>query len=362
MLELAGIVVMAILAASGVSWTLAIVKLFSRPKRPLIEWSPRRPVPWALIDLVIVVAIYILAAFLAGGALRNWAGLQDITDETTLTLDERQWLVLANVAISLAVVLFGVPAIVARTWATSRDLGLVVRELASDLKLGVIAFVMLAPPVYLVQGILVQFWPSKHPLMEMFRGTPDVSFFVVLFIAAAVVAPLFEEIVFRVLLQGFLEKAISHRGSVIELIIGGRRVAPIEPLPEDIVFLDDAAAVVVEPAGTMDPAPSNPYAAPVASQPMTAQIIGAAESASASLRGHLAWLPIAISSIIFALLHWSHGPDWVPLLFLAAGMGYLYQRTHRILPSIVVHTLLNSLSMWGLWLQVYKLPKEGLGQ
>jgi membrane protease YdiL (CAAX protease family) len=56
--------------------------------------------------------------------------------------------------------------------------------------------------------------------------------------------------------------------------------------------------------------------------------------------------------VVFALLHWQHGPDWVPLTVLAAGMGYLYQRTHRLLPSLVVHTALNGASMWGLWVQV----------
>ena len=66
---------------------------------------------------------------------------------------------------------------------------------------------------------------------------------------------------------------------------------------------------------------------------------------------------LVISSVVFALLHYSHGPDWIPLLVLAAGMGYLYQRTHRLLPSLIVHMLLNGLSMWGLWVQVY----EGLG-
>jgi hypothetical protein len=39
-------------------------------------------------------------------------------------------------------------------------------------------------------------------------------------------------------------------------------------------------------------------------------------------------------------------------------MGYLYQRTHRQVPSLVVHALLNSLSMWGLWLQEFVLPEQ----
>jgi membrane protease YdiL (CAAX protease family) len=65
-----------------------------------------------------------------------------------------------------------------------------------------------------------------------------------------------------------------------------------------------------------------------------------------------AWLPIAISSIIFALLHYSHGPDWIPLTLLAMGIGYVYQRTHRLVPGLVVHAVLNSLSLSGLWLQV----------
>ena len=45
-------------------------------------------------------------------------------------------------------------------------------------------------------------------------------------------------------------------------------------------------------------------------------------------------------------------------MFLAAGLGYLYRRTHRLLPSLIVHAALNSLSLWGLWVQV----NEGLGK
>jgi len=120
---------------------------------------------------------------------------------------------------------------------------------------------------------------------------------------------------------------------------------------------------VVVPVGLVDgeavhdlPVDSNPYApAQIVDQ---SSEIPRAELADQQpeLQGPAAWLPIAVSSAIFALLHYSHGPDWIPLLLLAGGMGYLYQRTHRLLPSLVVHSLLNSLSMWGLWVAV----KEGL--
>src|SRR5207247_1405255 len=69
------------------------------------------------------------------------------------------------------------------------------------------------------------------------------------------------------------------------------------------------------------------------------------------------WLPIFLSSIIFALMHISHGLAWIPLTLLAFGLGYIYQRTHRILPSITVHFCLNALSMAAFWVQMFDAPQ-----
>ena len=97
---------------------------------------------------------------------------------------------------------------------------------------------------------------------------------------------------------------------------------------------------------------------------------GAGESAAPSRNSRLpnmqrhrpAWLgdvtPIAISSAIFAALHYTHGPDWIPLFGLALGLGYLYRRTHRITPGLVVHLLLNLVSMLALCVEIYQVnPK-----
>ncbi|MFT7642674.1 MAG: membrane protease YdiL (CAAX protease family), partial [Pirellulaceae bacterium] len=71
------------------------------------------------------------------------------------------------------------------------------------------------------------------------------------------------------------------------------------------------------------------------------------------LPARLAMLPILGSSAIFALMHFSHGPDPIPLFFLSIGIGYVYQRTHRILPCILIHMLLNGFSILLLWLQLF---------
>ena len=376
----AGLLIMLILAAGAACWTIVLLKLVAasrlapepfaglaaqllvalniKPNDPLIRWSPRRPVPWALVDLVGTLAIYFVGILALRLLLGQLGWLPDDADETKLTLGDKELLVWANMGASLALLAVALPLIALRTGTAWRDFGFSARDLWSDLKLGLAGFVMLAPPVYAIQGVLVYFWkPSKHPLMEMFKESPDVSFFVVLFVAAAVIAPIFEELVFRVLLQGFLEKAFTFRGPAHELVFGSPSIAPQVPqispadwqLPAaEITFLPSPAALDV-----------NPYAPSTIVGEQVVPAVLADEYEQPILRGIFAWLPIGISSVIFALMHYSHGPDWVPLILLAVGMGFLYQRTHRVVPSLVVHALLNSLSMFGLWLSIYALPELG---
>jgi len=383
-LGVAGLLVMLILAGAAACWTIALLKLVAasrlapqpvaglaaqllvalniKPNDPLVRWSPRRPVPWALVDLVGTLAIYIIGILALRVLLGELGWLPDEADETKLTLADKELLVWANMGASLGLLAVALPLIALRTGTTWRDFGFSARDLWSDLKLGLAGFVMLAPPVYAIQGVLVYFWkPSKHPLMEMFKESPDTSFFVVLFVAAAVIAPIFEELVFRVLLQGFLEKLFSFRGSapefVFEVVLGIRVRAMPDPLlsppaaegsPLEVLFIPDS------------PSPnSNPYAPSVIVLDQVVPAELADDSQQGPRCGPPAWLPIGISSVIFALMHYSHGPDWVPLILLAVGMGFLYQRTHRVVPSLVVHALLNSLSMFGLWLSIYALPELG---
>jgi membrane protease YdiL (CAAX protease family) len=67
----------------------------------------------------------------------------------------------------------------------------------------------------------------------------------------------------------------------------------------------------------------------------------------------LRWLPIVCSAGVFALLHVGHGPDPIPLFVFALALGYLYQRTGRILPSLTLHFLLNGVSLVMLMFELY---------
>jgi membrane protease YdiL (CAAX protease family) len=357
-LALTATVVMAIAFGGAACWVLAALKVAGG--QPLIDWSKRRPVPWALLDLVGIIVLYLVSIFVVQGSLHAAGMLPDTDDLTKLSLQDSAVLVAANMAASLGLLVVALPLVVLRTGATLRDLGLVARELARDVKLGIIGFLMLAPPVYVIQGLLVYFWqPSKHPLMEMFKASPDPGFYALLFVAAAVVAPIFEELIFRVILQGFLEKAFSFRHDIVEILLGWRTASSANVAE---VTVATGGTVAVLHAG--EPlAQANPFTpSTVIVGEHTSAVVSPDALLQPELRGVSAWLPIGLTAVIFALLHFSHGPDWVALTLLATGMGYLYQRTHRLVPSLVVHALLNSLSMWGLWLQVYVLPAQGLGQ
>ena len=346
------------------------------PRLPLIPWSRWRPVPWTFFDLLAFLALWFMAVSAVSAVLKNSGGLPDFSDVEKLTLAQREVLTAANIVISVLIAAIGLPIVALRTGARPRDFGWSPADFLSDLRLGLIGFVMLAPPTYALQALLVYFWkPSNHPLLEMFKSTPDARFFAILVVAAAIVAPIFEELMFRVLLQGFLEKAFSFRGEVHELFFGSRRREIIEATEDPPVMAREIAELPVdqpmhfawqEPPSlhvqraNADPARINPYISPAATDRANPPYGDSPSVADpAELRGLAAWLPIAISSLVFALMHYSHGPDWVPLTFLAAGMGYLYQRTHRLVPSLVVHVSLNGLSMWGLWVYVGGLGARG---
>jgi membrane protease YdiL (CAAX protease family) len=194
---------------------------------------------------------------------------------------------------------------------------------------GLLGFVALAPPVYALQAALVHFFPTQHPLIDILRERPGTWAVAVVSLSVAVIAPISEEFFLRVLLQGWLERLVATAApSAFPTPVGNSK----SELPA--VESTSAAENVAQPA--------NPYAAPHTSPLSAANGIDDVRLARA--------IPVVTSSLVFSLLHVGHGPAPIPLFFLALGLGYLYQRTHRLWAPLAVHCLLNSSSLVMLWL------------
>jgi membrane protease YdiL (CAAX protease family) len=348
----------AVLLIGPYIWYLAIRRL--RLGQSILEHEPRRLAPWGLIDLILVV---VLIFFVMGGliAAAQIAGVNLAAGTKGDDNQGRLYLMLiSSLAQMIGTALIG-GFIVLRTKCSWRDLGFSTAESSRDLRLGAAAFCALAIPTYFLQAILTRFWPSEHPLIESLKIDRDPQFLAIAMFAAVISAPLTEEFAFRVLFQGWLEKmfdpeAIFQPNFVGRLFAGDS--AP--PNPTYVPFPDVIQAELAHPEEEprsiyLGPQPLYPpQQALNPDQPPVTPPSAGNEALSANFPDWVTdAIPITVTAALFALMHWSHGPDFIPLFFLALGLGYLYRRTHRITPSLVVHFLLNLTSMLALCASIY---------
>jgi len=194
--------------------------------------------------------------------------------------------------------------------------------------------------VLAIQFVLAKLWQeSQHPLIDLLKQTPSSGFFLLSSFTAVVAAPIVEEFFFRVLLQGWLE-------NVAAVLRQQRRGDVVSPALPSAVFLGLPRVEGTEPpwdcGGPDGVAESTTAADAVATHRLIHR------HSQLDLRPE--WWPIVVSAALFALAHWGNGPDPIPLFLFALGLGYVYQRTHRVWPCILVHMLLNGFSMSQLWL------------
>ncbi len=317
----------AVLLVGVATWFVLVVRWHGG--QPPLRYEPRSPVPWGAPIAMFAVVFVVIAISAA------------LSVDPTAEPDEPNPLEVAQQLVGFIVfqcaVVGGVLILVAAIYRpTLRDFGLpeYAEELVRDVGIGIVACLAAIVPVYAVQLLmLVVFGPSEHPLVTMVTGgEPNVGLLILATITAVLVAPLSEEIFFRLLLQGWLEKWEDRRTAERDATIS--EPAPVESAPELIAELENDEAR------------------------MTNDELEATGHSSFVIR-HSSFplphgsVPILISSLLFALAHFGYGPDPIALFLLALVLGYVYQRTHRIVPCIVAHALFNLLAMLILWRAVF---------
>jgi membrane protease YdiL (CAAX protease family) len=195
---------LALVGGSLVVWAALVEQLVRR--RPLATYEPRLPVPWnggdvALLGIAaLLLQILIVAAAVSSGEAPPEAPSAPVAPSASATvalvLSRLVWLVLA------------VAYLARRVGAYADDMGFDLRRLGSDLRLAGITFLAAVLPVYGTNYVLTQVlgFKSEHPLVRLAQDQPGVGVMLLTTFAALAVAPLAEEFLLRVVLQGWLEK------------------------------------------------------------------------------------------------------------------------------------------------------------
>jgi membrane protease YdiL (CAAX protease family) len=189
-------------------------------------------------------------------------------------------------------------------------LGLGLRQLRRGVAAGVVASGVMIPLVFLVAQLVEILWrtlgyshPSSHELLYKMRDAPSPLVRYMLIAGAVVVAPLWEEFVFR----GHLQTLATYLWGRL----AGRRVG-------------EAALPSASPAVDVAP-PVRENPTPVAR-----------------------WVSIVFTSLCFASIHYQPGPFpyWMmpPIFFLSLCVGYAYERTGNLWTTITMHACFNATS------------------
>jgi len=209
----------------------------------------------------------------------------------------------------------------------------------------------------------------QHMIMRMLKGG-DAAILLLCVVSAVIVAPIVEEFLFRVVLQGWLEaghKRLEGRMPNLRRIVPGaigpilissfvfamihfRVDTPMRHPAFQIALMVAAAAAgpltmgfavwmlrIRAGARTVDFGWSRKYF-------LSDVILGLA--AFAGLAGPI----YGIQMLCVWMLPKYFAPDPVALFFLALALGTLYYRTHRIVPAIVLHMALNAASLAMAWM------------
>ncbi len=204
---------------------------------------------------------------------------------------------------------------------------------------------------------------NEHYVIQLWRRDPRSATKLLSAVAAVIVAPIVEEFLFRLLLQGWLEKADRRLR---------RRLRPLRPLVRGALPIVTVSALFAAMHYRGD---QPDHDAPTlirallgnAAAGLVTVVLGAAwlrSRTAATLAdfgiepwhagrdfalGLAAFLAVAppIYLLQMSLVKWlSPGTaDPISLFFFALALGILYYRTHRIVPAIALHMALNGTSL-----------------
>ncbi len=205
-----------LVVAALTSWVFLIVRVSQG--KPVLVVEPWKPRVWGLVDLIVAGAMIFFwqIQFAALGARFLGINRRELADENSLPLTFVTLLGVGNLVAMLSSILW----IAVRHRVTLSQLGFDRKQLGKHLAMGVIAAVAVLPLVYaLMAAVSIGLENTyNHPLLDAMKRDGSWKAYLLTVISAALIAPVVEEYLFRVLIQGWLQ---SWHASSLEAIVLG---------------------------------------------------------------------------------------------------------------------------------------------
>ena len=379
LLFLYGSLMLAILFGSLIMWFIA-VRRWRRGETllPVEPWTPRA---WGLLDLILLAGLVVVGQTFS---IKLWSIVSGVDTEQLRSESDFPLSAMAAGSLSyVAVMLIMVAWLMLRYGVSLSHIGLSGRKLFSNLVIGIAAALLALPIVYIIMAIFSFALHEEydHPLLDRMAEEGSLGGFFLAAFCAVVAAPITEEFLFRVMLQGWLQ-SLPWSGRNLRWLVGASRneesfashdnETPEIPLTSvvsdsDLQGRDDSSVInaYVPPSNAVGssnlhherPSAVNPsrdfdshsMTPPVLIlNPAPAGASGPDRDLSAVTTHRPPLWPVFVSGTLFGLAHWGYGLSFVPLIILGIVLGLLYRARHSIWPSLVVHFVLNFISMMGL--------------
>jgi membrane protease YdiL (CAAX protease family) len=248
---------------------------------------------WGLVDVLVTGLLWLACQAFTFGLLAVWYDLprgQPPTGELAARFG------LIGGLVQLVVVTLCLFVLARRYGHCEQDFGLARWQWRNGITAGLLAFAMWIPLVWAVQTILVSFVEYTHPSFDRVQQSRQLKTLLDTWLTAVLIAPVVEEILFRSIIQGWLQ-----------------RTGP--------AAREDAASLITgQPGSVTGEGPCKPRPVHIPA--------------------------ILTTAVLFGLAHYSQGPAPISLFVLSLGLGYLYQRTGSLIACIVMHMLLNTITMF----------------
>lgn len=294
-------VIVLLLSASIVVWTAAFLR--SRRSLAVIPWSRRRPVGWSGWEVLGIFFLYVSLGVIL---------------QTTLT-----------------------------PWLTG-------------------VFTSAAGATVEVEG---RTGAPDHQITQLLRSNAGPAIWLLCGFSAVLVAPLLEEFLFRVLLQGWLEKKelswgaggrlfLSLPRGAVPVLLSSLPFALLHWRPESRNLQSHELLALLTINTTVN-------LATLAAAVILLRGLGSANWRDLGLDFRRVGLDLSLGALgVIAILGPAYAiqlglqvllpsriaTDPIPLFLLALALGYIYYRTHRLLPIFVLHALFNGFALVSLWM------------